>query len=76
MNHEAGNVDEGCRGSIYPCVNQGLSLGCLDAVRRVRETVTALADSSEWGDLHKVQVKSKYGIIAQTIIRKVRAGRQ
>lgn len=45
-------------------------------MRRVREKVAALADSSEWGDLRKVQVKSKYGIIAQTIIRKVRAGRQ
>ena len=60
MNHEAGNVDEGCCGSIYPRVNQGLSLEWLDAVRHVRETVTALADSSEQGDLCKVQVNSKY----------------
>lgn len=40
---------------------------------RVNEMVTALADSLERGDLRKVQVKSKYGIITQTIIRKVRA---
>lgn len=73
MNHEAGNVDEGCRGSICPHVNQGLSLGWLGSVSCVRETGTALADSLERGDLCKVQVKSKYGIIAQAIIRKVQA---